>query len=166
MTHKAILFAAAAAVAAAAPAAGKPNGAAAATSHHSDRLPAVLDLRLRSIELQIDTLLDREQIRREQAQDLRREARRLERWLYKSPERQAGEVEPAVDRLQRQLRLAADAGRLGEFASRRRDLGRFDDGDRYQARRDGDLDGDSYRRADPLGDPFAIWEERDERGPH
>jgi len=77
-------------------------------------------------------------------------------------ERQAGEVELAVDRLQRQLRFAAGEGR----SRARRDLGRFDDGDRYQ--RDGDrgYDGGSYRRADPLGDPFAIWQERDERGPH
>lgn len=158
-------LAAAAAVIVAVPAAAEPNAAAPAGSHHPDRRTAVLDLRLRSIELQIDVLSDRGLIGREQAQDLRRQARRLERRLSTSPKPQVGEVELAVDRLQRQLRFAADHGRSGSFA--RRDLGRFDDGDRYQRDRDSDYDrGDSYRRADPLGDPYAIWQERDERGPH
>jgi hypothetical protein len=123
----------------------------------------MLDLRLRSIELQIDTLRDRELIGAEEAQDLRQEARRLERRLYRLPGRQAGDVELAVERLQRQLRFAAGDGR---FATLRRDLGRFDDGDRYQPDRGSDYEKDSYRPADPLGDPFAIWKERDERGPH
>jgi len=156
------LIAVAAAVLAAAPAAGEPKAAAPSRSHHSERLTTVLDLRLRSIELQIDTLSDRELIGRDEAQDLRREAHRLERRLYRLPERQAGEVELAVDRLQRQLRFAAGEGR----SLARRDLGRFDDGDRYRQDVDSRYDGDSYRRADPLGDPFAIWKERDERGPH
>ena len=166
MTRKLTLIAAAAAVIVTAPAATEPKATAPAGSHHSDRPKAVLDLRLRSIELQIDILSDRELIGREEAHDLRQEARRLEQRLYKSPERQVGDVELAVDRLQRQLRSAADGGRSGGFASRRRDLGRFDDGDRYQPDRRSDYDGDSYRRADPLGDPFAIWDERDARGPH
>ena len=164
--RKPALFAVAAAVMVAVPAAGAPKATAPAGSRDSDRPTAVLDLRLRSIELQIDILTDRELIGREEAQDLRQQARRLEQRLYKSPKRQIGEVELAVDRLQRQLRFAADDGRSGGFASRRRDLGRFDDGDRYQLDRRSDYDGDSYRRADPLGDPFAIWEERDARGPH
>lgn len=163
---KLALFAAAAAIMVAAPAAGKPKPAAPAPKHHSDNLPLVLDLRLRSIELQIDTLLDRDRIGRGQAQDLRQEARRLEQRLNRLPEHQARDVELAVDRLQRQLRLAADDGQLGAYVPRRRDLGRFDDGDRYRADRDSAYDGGSYRRADPLGDPFAIWKERDERGPH
>jgi hypothetical protein len=159
--RKQALFAAAAAVAVVAvPAAGEPTKAA---PHHSDRLSAMLDLRLRSIELQIDTLRDRELIGAEEAQDLRQEARRLERRLYRLPGRQAGDVELAVERLQRQLRFAAGDGR---FATLRRDLGRFDDGDRYQPDRGSDYEKDSYRPADPLGDPFAIWKERDERGPH
>jgi hypothetical protein len=147
----------------AAPAAAEPKATAPARSHHLDRLTTTLDLRLRSMELQIDILSDRELIGRAETQDLRQEARRLERRLYRLPERQAGEVELAVDRLQRQLRFAADDGRL---ASVRRDLGRFDDGDRYQRDSHSDYDDHSYQRADPRGDPFAIWEERDRRGPH
>ena len=163
--RKLALFAAAAAVMVAGPAAAaEPKAPAPAGSRHSDRPTAVLDLRLRSIELQIDILTDRELIGREEAQELRQQARRLEQRLYTSPERQIGEVELAVDRLQRRLRFAAEDGRSGGFA--RRDLGRFDDGDRYQPDRRSAYDGDSYRRADPLGDPFAIWEERDARGPH
>lgn len=162
--RKPALFAAAVLVAAAA--AVQPKAAAPAPSHHPDRLTTVLDLRLRSIELQIDVLSDRGLIAYDEARDLREEARRLERRLYKLPERQAGEVEIAVDRLQRQLRSAGDDGRLGSIASRRRDLGRFDDGDRYRADDGAAYDRDSYRRVDPLGDPFAIWKERDERGPH
>jgi hypothetical protein len=164
MRNLTVLAAALAAVAV--PLAAKPNAPAPVSSHHSDRLATVLNLRLRSIELQVDTLLDRELIGRPEALDLRREAQRLERRLEKSPEREAREIEPAVDRLQRQLRFAADQGRLGGFAEQRRDLGRFDDGDRYPAMGESDEGRDSYRRADPLGDPFAIWEERDERGPH
>jgi len=154
------ILAAVAAVVVTVPAAGEPKAAAPVASHHP-----VLDLRLRSIELQIDVLSDRGLIGREQAQDLRREARRLDQRLQNLRGGQVGEVELAVDRLQRQLRSAADDGRSGSLA--RRDLGRFDDGDRYQLDRRSDSDrGDSYRRPDPLGDPFAIWEERDERGPH
>jgi hypothetical protein len=155
--------AAAVTIVVAASAAGEPKATAPSPSHHSDTLPAVLDLRLRSMELQIDILRDRDLIGREEAQDLRQEALRLQRRLERLPERQVGEVELAVDRLQRQLRFAADDGRL---ASVRRDLGRFDDGDRYQRDSHSDYDDHSYQRADPRGDPFAIWEERDRRGPH
>ena len=49
---------------------------------------------------------------------------------------------------------------------RPRDLGGFDDGERYDVDSDRDYDCGSYRRADPRGDPFVIWQERDERGPH
>ncbi len=146
------------------PAAGEPK--AAPVARHSDHLPTMLSLRLKSIELQIDTLRDRELIGREEAQDLRAEARRLEQRLYKSGEREARNIEPAVDRLQRQLRFAADEARAGSYTSARRSLGRFDDGDRYERDRESDYDRDTYRRADPRGDPFAIWQERDERGPH
>ena len=154
---------AAAAVTVAVPAAAKPKPAAPAASHQPGRQATVLDLRLRSIEIQIDILRDRERIGGEEAQDLRQEAHRLERRLYQLPGRQVGEIELAVDRLQRQLRFAANDGRVG---SPRRNLGRFDDGDRYTAGRGSGYDRDPYRAADPLGDPFAIWEERDERGPH
>ena len=127
------LFAASAAVMIAVPAEAAPKAAAPSTSRYSDTLPAALDLRLRSIELQIDTLRERDLIGAEEAQDLREEARRLERRLFRSPGRQAGDLELAVDRLQRQLRLAGDDGRLGNMA--RRDLGRFDDGDSYRGDR-------------------------------
>ena len=152
------------------PAAAEQKPSASARSHHSDKLPAMLNLRLRSIELQIDMLSDREMIGREEANDLRAQARRLEERLHGLSAREAGDVELAVARLQAQLRFASDDARLGSYASRRRDLGRFDDGDRYgmdrDLDRDRDRDRDSYQRADPRGDPFLIWKERDERGPH
>lgn len=146
--------------------AGVAVAAAPARRHHSDNVTSMLALRLRSIELQIDILRDRRLIGGAEAQDLQEQARRLEQRLGRLPERQAGEVEAAVDRLQQQLRFAAEDARLGDYAARRRDLGRFDDGERYRPDGDSHYDRDSYRRPDPRGDPFLIWEERDERGPH
>lgn len=136
-----------------------------APRHPRGSLASMLNLRLRSIELQIDILSDRV-IGREEAQELRGQARRLEQRLNRSSEREAVALEPEVERLQQHLRLAADEARLGTLASRRRDLGGFDDGERYERERDSDYAHDSYQRADPRGDPFAIWKERDERGPH
>jgi hypothetical protein len=159
------IFAVGATLAAAGPAAAEQKASAPAASHHSDNLASMLSLRLRSIELQIDILSDRV-IGREEAQDLRAEARRLEHRLYRSGEREAAALEPEVERLQQHLRAAADDARLGALTSRRRDLGRFDDGDRYTQDRERYYDHDAYQRADPRGDPFAIWEERDEREPH
>lgn len=152
-----ILAAGAAMAFAPAAAAGPPTRA-----HHRDNEASTLALRLRSIEIQIDIMSGRQMIGREEARDLRQQARRLEPRLYGLSRREAADVELAVDRLQARLRSAADGARLGDYASNRRALGRFDDGDRY--RRDEDYyDRDAYQRADPRGDPFAIWEERDRR---
>jgi len=141
--------------------------AAAPTPRHAPAsLSSMLGLRLRSIELQIDVLQDRDLIGREEAQDLRVQARRLEQRLVKSSAREAADFEVSVERLQEHLRFAsADASR-GSEGSRRRDLGRFDDGERYQGESDSDYDRYDYPRPDPRGDPFAKWEERDEREPH
>jgi hypothetical protein len=73
--------------------------------------------------------------------------------------REAREVELAVDRLQASLRSAAELAELN--ASTRRDLGRFDDGDRYQGDVGSYSERDSYRRPDPRGDPYAKWDARD-----
>jgi hypothetical protein len=138
----------------------------AARSHPPASLPSMLRLRLRSMELQIDTLSDRGAIGREQARDLRADVRRLEQRLDRASGREAREVELAADRLQYQLRVTADAVRSGNLASARRDLDRFDDGERFERDDHHDSDRDTYQRPDPRGDPFAKWEERDERGPH
>ena len=126
----------------------------------------MLGLRLRSIELQIDILSDRGAMGREQARELRADARRLEQRLYRASAREAREVELAVDRLQDQLRLASDVAHAGSYALARRELGRFDDGERYERHGDHYSDWDAYQRPDPRGNPFAKWDERDERGPH
>jgi len=152
------ILAASAALAVASPAvAAQP-----AKGHHREDQASTLGLRLRSIEIQIDIMSDWGMMSREEARDLRQQSRRLEQRLNGMSRREAADVEVAVDRLQALLRNAADGARLGDYASNRRSLGRFDDGDRY--RRDEDYYGrDSYQRADPRGDPFAIWEERDRR---
>jgi hypothetical protein len=130
--------------------------------YHRDNDASTLGLRLRSTEIQIDIMSDREMIGREEAGELRAQSRRLEQRLHGLSRREATDVELAVDRLQERLRSAADGARLGDYASNRRALGRFDDGDRY--RRDEEhYDRDAYRHADSRGDPFAIWEERDRR---
>jgi hypothetical protein len=152
------ILAASAALGAAAPAAAAPP----AKAYHRDSQANTLELRLRSIEIQIDIMSDRGMMSREEARALRQQSRRLEQRLNGMSRREAADVEIAVDRLQALLRNAAEGARLGDYASNRRALGRFDDGDRY--RRDEDYYGrDSYERADPRGDPFAIWEERDRR---
>ena len=155
-------------VAAASPVAAKPVAAKPVATTEKKAfvlargLANMLSLRLRSIELQIDIMRDRDLIGREEAQDLRREASWLEKRLRGASSREAGAIELAVQRLQDHLRFAtADLN-----GSRRRDLGRFDDGDRYGQDRRSFSDGDSSRRPDPRGDPFAIWDERDSRGPH
>ena len=158
------IFVAGAALAVA-PAAAEQNSPASASAHHSDTLASMIGLRLRSIELQIDILRDRERIGREEARDLRALAQRLEQRLARSSDREARDVEAAVDRLQEQLRSASDDMRLDSYAARR-DLGRFDDGQRYPRDDDSYSSRDDYQPADPRGDPFAIWKERDERGPH
>jgi hypothetical protein len=129
---------------------------------HRDSQASTLSLRLRSIEIQIDIMADREMIGRDEARELRQEARRLEQRLAGMRGRDAADVELGVDRLQALLRTAADGARFGDMASNRRQLGRFDDGERYRSDED-DYDRDSYERVDPRGDPFAIWEERDRR---
>lgn len=142
----------------ASPAAAAPP----AKAYHRDSQASTLELRLRSIEIQIDIMSDRGMMGREEARDLREQSRRVERRLYGMSRREAADVEIAVDRLQALLRNAADGARFGDYASNRRSLGRFDDGDRYRS--DEDYYGrDTYQRADPRGDPFAIWEERDRR---
>jgi hypothetical protein len=133
-----------------------------AKAYHRDNLASTLGLRFRSIEIQIDLLSDRELIGREEARDLRQQSRRLEQRLYGLSGREAADVEAGVDRLQALLRSATDGARLGEYAVNRRELGRFDDGERYRPD-ENYYDRDAYQRADPRGDPFAIWEERDRR---
>ena len=123
----------------------------------------VLSLRLRSIDLQIETMSDRGMIGREEARDLREESRRLARRLYGLSARETRDVELAVDRLQANLRSAADLAPLYGDAFNRRDLGRFDAGDRYARDFESYTNRDSYYRPDPRGDPFAIWDERDRR---
>ena len=152
------ILAASAALAVASPAvAAQP-----AKAHHREDQASTLGLRLRSIDIQIDIMSDRGMMSREEARDLRQQSHRLEQRLNGMSRREAADVEVAVDRLQALLRNAADGARLGDYASNRRSLGRFDDGDRY--RRDEDYYGrDTYQRPDPRGNPFAIWEERDRR---
>ena len=132
-------------------------------AYHGDKLVSTLELRLQSIELQIDILSDRDLLGRQEAHELRQQSRRLGQRLHGLRSRDARDVEVAVDRLQAQLRAAAGDMRLGTYASSRRDLGRFDDGDRYRDDRAHYYDNDVYRRPDPRGDPFAIGEERDRR---
>jgi hypothetical protein len=158
------IFVAGAALAVA-PAAAEQKSPASANAHHSVTLASMIGLRLRSIELQIDILRDRDRIGREEARDLRALAQRLEQRLARSSDREARDVEAAVDRLQEQLRSASDDMRLDSYAARR-DLGRFDDGQRYPRDDDSYSSRDDDQPADPRGDPFAIWKERDERGPH
>lgn len=152
------ILAAGTALASASPAAAAPP----AKSYHRDNEASTLGLRLRSIEIQIDIMSDRGLMGREEARDLRQQSRRLEQRLNGMSRREAADVEIAVDRLQALLRTAAEGARFGDYASNRRSLGRFDDGDRYRSDED-DFGRDAYQRADPRGDPFAIWEERDRR---
>src|SRR3954454_10446890 len=99
------------------------KGAPPPRADHRDSLATTLGLRLRSIEIQIDILSDRELIGREEARELRQQSRRLEQRLYGLTGREGHEVEFAVDRLQASLRSAANVAFLDLNASGRRDLG-------------------------------------------
>jgi hypothetical protein len=155
------IVAAAAVLAGSAAGAAEQKGPARQSAVHRESLATSLGLRLHSIEIQIDILSDRGMIGREEARELRQQSRRLEQRLYGLNGREGHEVELAVDRLQASLRSAANVAFLDLNASGRRDLGRFDDGDRYQRDRGSYADRDSYRPPDPRGDPFAIWDARD-----
>jgi hypothetical protein len=155
-----LIFAAGAALTVSAAATAQQRAAGPMQSFQRDNPASTLELRLRSIEIRIDILSDRGMIGREEARDLRQQSHRLAERLYRLSARDARDAELAVDRLQASLRSAADLALLDPSGSNRRDLGRFDDGDRYQ-RDGGYYDRDSYQPPDPRGDPFAIWDARD-----
>jgi hypothetical protein len=155
------IVAAAAVLAGSAAGAVAQKGSAPPSAVPRDTLATALGLRLHSIEIQIDILSDRGMIGREEARELRQQSRRLEQRLYGLNAREGHEVELAVDRLQASLRSAANVAFLDLNASARRDLDRFDDGDRYERDRGSYADQDSYPRPDPRGDPYAKWDARD-----
>ena len=153
------------AFAASAPAAAGHRAAAPHRIHKSDNSATVLNLRMQSIELQIDILRDRGMIGREEARELQQQSRMLERRLYGLSPREVEDVEMGIDRLEDRVRLARDDGRIGGHLFDRGDNRRFDDGDRY-ANDEDRYHRDDYRRADPRGDPFARLEQIRRRDEH
>lgn len=147
------------------PAAAKPRALAPQHARDRDSRATVLNLRMQSIDLQIDILRDRGMIGREEARDLHQQSRMLERRLYGLGAREADDVELGIDRLQDRVRLARDDGRIGGHIFDRAESGRFDDGDRYTYDADR-YEREGYRRADPRGDPFARFEEIRRRDEH
>ena len=157
------ILAAGVAIAMAAPAAAEHK--APQRTHQRATSASVLNLRMQSIELQIDMLRDRGMIGRDEARELHRQSRVLEQRLYDLGAREVGDVELGIDRLEDRVRLARDDARIGGTIFDRGDFGRFDDGGRDEFDAD-DYDRDSFSRADPRGDPFERLEEIRRRTEH
>jgi hypothetical protein len=157
-------FLAAAAVLASAPAAAQGRSATVPVRHgyHSDPLANALGARLASINARIAMLRDRGALGSEEAEELRKQSRRLELRLYGLSRREAGDVELGIDRLESAVRFAADDARWGGHSFNRELNDRYgdrarDEQNRYEARRDKDYENfDRYTGSsvDRWHDPF------------
>jgi hypothetical protein len=111
-------------------------------------------------------LRERQALGTEEARELRAQSRRLEIRLHGISAREAEVAELAVDRLENEIRLAADDARWGGHAfsghiDDRLDAGdRYERFDRYQADRHGD-----YRNFDRYtGSSVDRWHDPFDRG--
>jgi hypothetical protein len=163
-------FVAAGAALAAAPAAAQGHPAPSAGRMHNvsqrDPTATMLRARLASINTRIAVLRSREALGSDEAQELRKEARRLELRLYGLATREAGDVERGFDRLESRLRLVADDARWGGHAYNRGLDRRYDgndkrnDYDRYNSDRSG-----HYRNFDRYtGSSVDRWHDPFDRG--
>ena len=157
-TSLVVIAAAGAAFFAAAPASAQRGNAA---PQHRYSPASTLSLRVRSVELQIDILRDRGMIGRNEAQELHRQSRLLERRLYGMSSREARDVELGIDRLEDRVRFAADDARMGGHIFDREAENRFDDEDRY------DRDRSAYRydrdRGHDAAADFRRWNDSTDR---
>ena len=147
----------------AAPAVAQGRSAPAAM-HHRDNLATTLGVRILSINTRIDMLRDRGAIGRDEARGLREEARRLQLRLYGMSRREAGDVELGVDRLESQVRVAADDARWGGHIFNREAADSFDDSDRYEGPRY-ELDRPNYSHSGAYtGSSVDRWHDPFDRG--
>ena len=164
--HKLLLslLAATAALAAAPAAAQGHSTPATGRAHYRDNLATTLGARILSINTRIDMLRDRDAIGRDEARELREAARRLQLRLYGMSRREAGDVELGVDRLESQVRVAADDARWGGHAFNREAGDSFDDSDRYEGPRY-ELDRPNYSRSGAYtGSSVDRWHDPFDRG--
>lgn len=148
-----------------APVVAQAHSASRATPGHSS-LASTLRARLASINLRIEMLRERQALGNEEARELREQSRRLEIRLHGISAREAEDAERAVDRLENEIRLAADDARWGGHAfsgSVDRAYGERDSYERfdpYQSDRHGD-----YRNFDRYtGSSVDRWHDPFDRG--
>jgi hypothetical protein len=129
-------------------------------SQHRDVLPVMLRARLASINARIDMLRESGALGSEEAQDLRKQARRLQGQSYGLSAREEGNVLFGIDRLESRVSLVADDARWGGHSFNRDFTDLHEDRDernRYDAERHGDYEHfDRYTGSsvDRWHDPF------------
>lgn len=133
---------------------------------HRENNASILAARIATINVRIEMLSERGAIGRDEARELRQQSRRLQGHLYGLSPREVSDLEVAIDRLERQVRFAADDARWGGHVFDRGDEDRFeaDDGYRseshaYSTERGRDHR-DTFQRWD---DPFDQWDEERDR---
>ena len=89
-----------------------PTARSAQSITHRDVLPTLLRARIASINARIDMLREQGAIGSEEAQELRRQARRLQGQTYGLSRRDEGDVEFGISRLDSRLGFAMDDSRV------------------------------------------------------
>ena len=159
---------AAGAVLAVAPAAAQTHSSSVAGrahySHQRDNLANVLRARIASIDARIDMLRDRGAIGSEEAQELRKQSRRLQSQLYGLSTRDASDVAYGITRLERRVGFAMDDARWGRHVDASND--RYYDRDRYErfGRYHGDWDSDYEHFDRYTGSSVDRWRDPFDRG--
>ena len=133
---------------------------------HRDNSARMLAGRIASLNARIELLSESGAVGRDEARDLRQQSRRLQSHLYGLSAREVSDLEVAIDRLEREVRFAADDARWGGHAFDRGGEDRFEAEDRYESERqayspDRGLDhSDGFQRWD---DPFDQWDDARDR---
>ena len=154
------IISAAAALGAAAPAAAQHHAAAtprSAYGYHRSPLAVALGARIQSIQTRIEMLREEGQIGGDEARNLRQQLRDLQRRLIGLSNREAGDVELGINRLDDRVRFAADEGRWNNHVYDREDEERYESRHAYSGERDRyyeNLDRHVAPPVDRWDDPF------------
>jgi hypothetical protein len=155
---------AAAAALAAVPAVAAPHAAPAHALRPHDNLVRLLKARIANLNTRIDLLRYQGAIGSEEAQELSRQARRLQSRLYGLSVKDTAEVEFAIDRLESRVGFAMDDARWGRRADNGRFEGHIDAGERYERfdRYQADRDYEHFDRY--TGSSVDRWHDPFDRG--
>jgi hypothetical protein len=135
-------------------------------SAQRDTLANILRARIASINARIDLLRDRGALSSAEAQELRKESRRLQSQLFGLSAREAGDVAYGITRLESRVGFAMDDARWGRHVDNGEFNGRYAVEDSYErfGRYHGDWDSD-YRHFDRYtGSSVDRWHDPFDRG--